>query len=176
MDSEFHPHPFCRRGSLSANQAGRFGGKANSFVKGKRIPCPPLCGHRDLQAVPRKLGAHHSFEHPFPLIRSLRASVQWPTPVLFSLCAPLIVAESFAIRQLKRNSKSPFIARPGLPKCAPVRGVEAEPDSNGVPARCFTSKIWMNICWHDRTGRRRKLFAAYCQPFIRREPSCNQKL
>src|SRR4029077_6899302 len=71
---------------------GRF--EATSYgliVKGKRISCPPH------YAPP-----NNDYEHGFPLIRSLRASTQRSTSVLFSfvLCL-LIVAGSFAIRQSK---------------------------------------------------------------------------
>jgi hypothetical protein len=56
------------------------------IVKGKRISRPP----------------HHDYEHGFPLIRSLRASAQRSTSVLFSfVLSLLIVARSFAIRQSK---------------------------------------------------------------------------
>jgi len=56
------------------------------IVKGKRISCPP----------------HHDYEHGFPLIRSLRASTQRSTSVLFSfVLSLLIVAGSFAVRQSK---------------------------------------------------------------------------
>src|SRR5207247_9430670 len=44
----------------------------------------------------------HGFEHGFPLIRSLRASAQRSTSVLFSFALSLlIVAGSFVIRQSK---------------------------------------------------------------------------
>jgi hypothetical protein len=56
------------------------------IVKGKRISCPP----------------HHDYEHGFPLIRSLRASAQQSTSVLFSfVLSLLIVAGSSAVRQSK---------------------------------------------------------------------------
>jgi hypothetical protein len=61
------------------------------IVKGKRISCPP-------QSSPQ----HHDYEHGFPLIRSLRASTQLSTSVLFSfVLSLLIVAGSFAIPQSK---------------------------------------------------------------------------
>jgi hypothetical protein len=48
------------------------------------------------------LRQRHAFERGFPLIRSLRASAQRSTSVLFSfVLSLLIVAGSFAIRQLK---------------------------------------------------------------------------
>jgi len=48
------------------------------------------------------LRQRHGFEHGFPLIRSLRASAQRSTSVLFSfVLSLLIVAGLFAIRQSK---------------------------------------------------------------------------
>jgi hypothetical protein len=48
------------------------------------------------------LRQRHGFEHDFPLIRSLQASAQRSTSVLFSFeLSLLIVAGSFAIRQSK---------------------------------------------------------------------------
>jgi hypothetical protein len=48
------------------------------------------------------LRQRHGYEHGFPLIRSLRASAQRSTSVLFSfVLSLLIVAGSFAIRQSK---------------------------------------------------------------------------
>jgi hypothetical protein len=45
---------------------------------------------------------HHDYEHGFPLIRSLRASAQRSTSVLFSFVLFLVdMAGSFAIRQSK---------------------------------------------------------------------------
>jgi hypothetical protein len=70
------------------------------IVKGKRISCPPQYGHRGPQGVPRRLEERHGFEHGFPLIRTLRASAQRSTSVLFSfMLSLLIVARPFAIRQ-----------------------------------------------------------------------------
>src|ERR1700730_1138880 len=69
-----------------AKRAGRLRQRYGLIVKGKRISCPP----------------HHDYEHGFPLIRSLRASAQRSTSVLFSfVLSLLIVAGSFAIRQSK---------------------------------------------------------------------------
>jgi hypothetical protein len=66
--------------------AGRLEATPGLIVKGKRISCPP----------------HHDYEHGFPLIRSLRASAQRSTSVLFSfVLSLLIVARSFAIWQSK---------------------------------------------------------------------------
>ena len=64
--------------------AGRLGQRHGLIIKGKRISSPPQYGHRDLQGVPRRLGERHGFEHGFPLTRSLRASAQRSTSVLFS--------------------------------------------------------------------------------------------
>jgi hypothetical protein len=68
------------------------------IVKGKRIARPP---HPFRHPFPVPL-RRDDCEHAFPLIRSLRASAQRSTSVLFSfvLCL-LIMAGSFAIRQLK---------------------------------------------------------------------------
>jgi hypothetical protein len=86
-----------------------FGRAHGLIVKGKRISCPPQYGHRDLQGVPRRLGERRGFEHGLPLIRSLRASVQRSTLVLFSFvlsfdCGgiihhPAIKNDSSAIRE-----------------------------------------------------------------------------
>jgi hypothetical protein len=57
-------------------------------VKGKRISCPPQYGYRDPAKRARRLTQRHAFEHCFPLIRSLRASVQRSTSVLFSFSFP----------------------------------------------------------------------------------------
>jgi hypothetical protein len=71
------------------------------IVKGKRISCPPHYAPPNNDYDP----PHHDHEHGFPLIRSLRASTQRSTSVLFSfvLCF-LIVVGSFAIRQIKNDS------------------------------------------------------------------------
>src|SRR6266436_7179074 len=69
-----------------AKRAGRLRQRHGLIVKGKRISCPP----------------HHDYEHGFPLIRSLRASAQRSTSVLFSfVLSLLIVAGSSVIRQSK---------------------------------------------------------------------------
>src|SRR6266576_6815112 len=70
-----------------AKRAGRLRQRHGLIVKGKRISCPP----------------HHDYEHGFPLIRSLRASAQPSTSVLFSFVLPLllIMAGVFDIRQSK---------------------------------------------------------------------------
>src|SRR5881396_4397194 len=69
-----------------AKRAGRLRQRHGLIVKGRRISCRP----------------HYDYEHGFPLIRSLRASTQRSTSVLFSfVLSLLIVAGSFAIRQSK---------------------------------------------------------------------------
>jgi hypothetical protein len=66
------------------------------IVKGKRISCPPQYGYRDHTNRALRL------EHGFPLIRSLRASAQRSTSVLFSFVLSLVIVDgSFAIRQSK---------------------------------------------------------------------------
>jgi hypothetical protein len=68
------------------------------IVKGKRISCPPHYAPPNNDYDP----PHHDCEHGFPLIRSLRASAQRSTSVLFSfVLSLLIMAGSFAIRQSK---------------------------------------------------------------------------
>src|SRR5205809_3683958 len=70
----------------SCKRAGRLRQRHGLIVKGRRISCRP----------------HYDYEHGFPLIRSLRASTQRSTSVLFSfVLSLLIVAGSFAIRQSK---------------------------------------------------------------------------
>jgi hypothetical protein len=83
----------------SVKRAGRFEATPYGLiVKGKRISCPPHYAPPNNDYDP----PHHDYEHGFPLIRSLRASTQRSTSVLFSfvLCL-LIVAGSFAVRQSK---------------------------------------------------------------------------
>jgi len=58
-------------------------------VKDTRISFPRQYGHRDRQAVPRRLGERDRFEHGSPLIRNLRASAQRSTSVLFSFALSL---------------------------------------------------------------------------------------
>jgi hypothetical protein len=54
------------------------------------------------------LGESHGFDHGFPLIRSLRASAQRSTSVLFSfVLSLLIVAGPFAIVDQKRFWRDP---------------------------------------------------------------------
>src|SRR5438067_9009320 len=79
-------------------RAGRLRQRHGLIVKGKRISCPPHYAPPNNDYDP----PHHDYEHGFPLIRSLRASTQRSTSVLFSfVLSLLIVAGSFAIRQSK---------------------------------------------------------------------------
>jgi hypothetical protein len=73
----------------------------HSFIKGKRISYRPQSSHRDpARGLRQRLG----FEHGFPLIRSLRASTQEATSVLFSfLLSLLIVAGPLASANQKRS-------------------------------------------------------------------------
>jgi hypothetical protein len=83
IGNEINPRLFLR-GRLRKRASGRLGQRHGLIVKGKRISCPPQYGHRYPQGVPRRLGESHGFELGFPLIRSLRASAQPSTSVLFS--------------------------------------------------------------------------------------------
>jgi len=85
-------------------------GSHGLIVKGKRISCPP---HSSRQSG-RWCRTRDDYEHGFPLIRSLRASAQRSTSVLFSfVLSLLIVAGSFAIWQSKTIlSRSNSAARP----------------------------------------------------------------
>jgi hypothetical protein len=56
------------------------------IVKGKRISCPPPQHLLIRIALPVQ---EYDCEHGFPLIRSLRASTQQSTSVLFSFVLPL---------------------------------------------------------------------------------------
>ena len=79
-------------------RAGRLRQRLGLIVRGKRISCPPQCGPPYNDDDP----SHHYHVHGFPLIRSLLASSQRSTSVLFSfVLSLLIVAGSFAIRQPK---------------------------------------------------------------------------
>src|SRR5438445_12774899 len=81
-----------------AKRAGRLRQRHGLIVKGKRISCPPHYAPPNNDYDP----PHHDYEHGFPLIRSLRASAQRSTSVLFSFVfSLLIVAASFPIRQSK---------------------------------------------------------------------------
>src|SRR6266480_5031774 len=91
-----------------AKRAGRLRQRHGLIVKGKRISCPP----------------HYDYEHGFPLIRSLRASAQQSTSVLFSfVLSLLIVAGSFAIRQSKTIlARSCEAGRALFTVCRPFHG------------------------------------------------------
>jgi hypothetical protein len=81
-----------------AKRADRLRQRHGFIVKGKRISCPPHYAPPNNDYDP----PHHDYEHGFPLIRSLRASTQRSTSVLFSfVLSLLIVVASFAIRQSK---------------------------------------------------------------------------
>ena len=88
----------------SCEAVGRLRQRHGLIVKGKRISCPPHYAPPNNDYDP----PHHDYEHGFPLIRSLRASTQRSTSVLFSfvLCL-LIVAGSFAIRQSETIPAAP---------------------------------------------------------------------
>src|SRR5882724_6172475 len=80
-------------------RAGRLRQRYGLIVKGKRISCPPP-QHLLIRVALRV--QEYDYEHGFPLIRSLRASTQRSTSVLFSfVLSLLIVAGSSAIRQSK---------------------------------------------------------------------------
>jgi hypothetical protein len=82
----------------SCEAGGRLRQRHGLIVKGKRISCPPHYAPPNNDYDP----PHHDYEHGFPLIRSLRASIQRSASVLFSfVLSLLIVAGSFAIRQSK---------------------------------------------------------------------------
>src|SRR5437762_10414382 len=81
-----------------AKRADRLRQRHGFIVKGKRISCPPHYAPPNNDYDP----PHHDYEHGFPLIRSLRASTQRSTSVLFSfVLSLLIMAGSFAVRQSK---------------------------------------------------------------------------
>src|SRR6266566_6958799 len=67
-------------------RAGRLRQRHGLIVKGKRISCPPHYAPPNNDYDP----PHHDYEHDFPLIRSLRASVQRSTSVLFSFVLSLL--------------------------------------------------------------------------------------
>src|SRR6476661_8159141 len=93
-----HPPIKCDSSAI-CESGGRFEATPYGLiVKGKRISCPPHYAPPNNDYDP----PHHDYEHGFPLIRSLRASTQRSTSVLFSfVLSLLIVAGSFAIRQSK---------------------------------------------------------------------------
>src|SRR5205085_11610120 len=67
-------------------RAGRLRQRHGLIVKGKRISCPPHYAPPNNDYDP----PHHDYEHGFPLIRSLRASAQRSTSVLFSFVLSLL--------------------------------------------------------------------------------------
>ena len=83
-------HPAINSHSSAILRSGRsLRQRHSAIIKGKHRSCLPQYGHRDLHSVPRRLRRRLGFEHRFPLIRSLRASTQRSTSVLFSfLCYP----------------------------------------------------------------------------------------
>ena len=82
----------------SCEAGGRLRQRHGLIVKGKRISCPPHYAPPNNDYDP----PHHDYEHGFPLIRSLRASAQRSTSVLFSfVLSLLIMTASSAIRQSK---------------------------------------------------------------------------
>src|SRR6266480_5642505 len=94
-------HPPIRNDSSAILRSGPVGMRQRHglIVKGKRISCPPPQHLLIRVALPVQ---EYDYEHGFPLIRSLRASTQRSTSVLFSfVLSLLIVAGSFAIRQSK---------------------------------------------------------------------------
>ena len=96
----FRGNHYIRRSNVilarSERRAGRLRQRHGLIVKGKRISCPPHYAPLNNDYDPPR----HDYEHGFPLIRSLRASTQRSTSVLFSfVLSLLIVAGSFAIRQ-----------------------------------------------------------------------------
>jgi len=70
-----------------AKRVGRLRQRHGFIVKGKRISCPPPQHLLIRVALPMQ---EYDYEHGFPLIRSLRASTQRSTSVLFSFCAFLV--------------------------------------------------------------------------------------
>jgi hypothetical protein len=87
-------HPAIRNDSSTILRPGRLRQRHGLIVKGKRISCPPHYAPPNNDYDP----PHHDYEHGFPLIRSLRASTQRSTSVLFSfVLSLLIVVGSFAI-------------------------------------------------------------------------------
>jgi len=85
----------------SSGNRGRLGQRHGLIIKGKRRSCLSQYGHRD--RTRGRLRQRHGSEHGFPLIRSLRASAQRSTSVLFSFVLSLIVAASFTLRQSKTS-------------------------------------------------------------------------
>jgi hypothetical protein len=84
---------------VPVKRAGRLRQRHGLIVKGKRISCPPPQNLLIRVALPVQ---EYDYEHGFPLIRSLRASTQRSTSVLFSfVLSLLIVAASFSRPAIK---------------------------------------------------------------------------
>src|SRR6266478_3985705 len=82
------------------------------ILKGKRISCPPHYDPPNNDYDP----PHHDYEHGFPLIRSLRASTQRSTSVLFSfVLSLLIVVGQFASGNQKRFWRDPWAQAEAAP-------------------------------------------------------------
>ena len=77
-----YPHPPFKFAFLRdpVKPSGRLRQRHGLIVKGKRISCPPHYAAPNNDYAP----PHHDYEHGFPLIDSLRTSVQRSTSVLFS--------------------------------------------------------------------------------------------
>jgi hypothetical protein len=71
---------------VRVKRAVRLRQRHSVIVRGKRISCPPHYVPPNNDYDP----PHHDYEHGFPLIRSLRASMQRSTSVLFSFSAFLV--------------------------------------------------------------------------------------
>jgi hypothetical protein len=83
----------------------------------------------------------HDFEHGFPLIRSLRASAQRSTSVLFSFVLSLIVAALFTIRQSRTSYGFQTTYTQNITRAKPVRAysdsgaiLSAGPRADGMVA------------------------------------------
>ena len=112
-------HRRCLRGRPAINSysrailrsgRGRLGQRHGLIIKGKRRSCLLQYGHRD--RTRGRLRQRHGSEHGFPLIRSLRASAQRSTSVLFSFVLSLIVAASFTIPAIKNELRLPNNVHP----------------------------------------------------------------
>jgi hypothetical protein len=88
-----------------AKRADRLRQRHGLIVKGKRISCPPHYAPPNNDYDP----PHHDYEHGFPLIRSLRASTQRSTSVLFSFCAFLVDCGRIIRRPAIRNDSSAIL-------------------------------------------------------------------
>jgi hypothetical protein len=95
-----------------AKRADRLRQRHGLIVKGKRISCPPHYAPPNSDYDP----PHHDYEHGFPLIRSLRASTQRSTSVLFSfVLSLLIVVGQFASGNQKRFWRDPWAQAEAAP-------------------------------------------------------------